>query len=75
MPLFYFQVQEAGLNVGTEEGPLELPNIEEAWKEGIRTCGELLQMYENRFNLGSQLSLLVQDEYRQTLRSIVVQGF
>lgn len=74
MPLYYFQVQVAGSNEGPIEGPLELSGIGEAWKEGVRTCGDLLREFDNRFEPGSELSLLVQDEHRKTLRAIIVKG-
>lgn len=74
MPLYYFQVQLAGANEGPVEGPLELGDLDEAWKEGIRTCGELLRSFDDRFEPGSEISLLVQDEHRKTLRAIIVKG-
>jgi hypothetical protein len=74
MPLYYFQVQVAGSDEGPIEGPLELRDVGEAWKEGIRTCGELLRSYDDRFEPGSEISLLVQDEHRETLRAIIVKG-
>jgi len=74
MPFYYFQVQVAGANEGPIEGPLELSDIGEAWKEGVRTCGDLLHEFGDRFEPGSELSLLVQDERRKTLRAIIVKG-
>ena len=74
MPLYYFQVQVSGANDGPIESPLELGNLDQAWKEGIRTCGELLRGFDERLELGSELSLLIQDEHRQTLRAIFIKG-
>jgi hypothetical protein len=74
MPLFYFQVHAAGYYEELANEPLELSDLEEAWKEGVLASADLLRELDDRFQPGSELSVLVQDENRQTLRSIIVKG-
>jgi hypothetical protein len=74
MPLFFFEVEIEGVAQGAPQSPIELRDLDHAWDEGVLAAADLLREIDGRFKPGISISVLIQDEGRNTLRTITVQG-
>ena len=69
MPRYYFHIAHGHL-AGTSDVALELNNVDEAWKEMIRVCGDLIGGACRALQQNSDWHMELLDEARKPLLRI-----
>ena len=71
MPVYFFKITLGGNYTDPRDG-LYLPDIKAAWEEATMTCGEMIKSLDGSLEPGTEWSIDIQDEFRNTLRSLTV---
>jgi hypothetical protein len=70
MPVYYFVIQPD--QFPTDPDPVELPDDRAAWKEAVRSAGEIIKDLDGSFEVGSEWSLQIQDAEHKPLSTIKI---